>query len=108
MPFDPGLQRHLSREGVCVCACVVCVSEVGWRGVTEDGWRHPARAVPETRASSEKCPVGQTVLGLCCLNTHRANSGAAREGEGASGSGKHSLAPPWFSKQSNNFEILND
>ena len=94
---------------VCVCVCVcVRVSELGWGGVTEDGWRHPTRAVPETRASSGKCPVGQTVPGLCCLNTHRANSGAAREGEGASGSGKHSLAPPWFSKQSNNFEILND
>lgn len=36
------------------------------------------------------------------------NFRAAREAEGASGSGKHSLAPPRFSKQSNSFEILND
>lgn len=48
------------------------------------------------------------------VRTHSTNFGAARKGEGASGSlgsgnsKKCSLAPPRFSKQSNGFEILND
>lgn len=107
---DPGLQRHLSREGVC---------EVGWGGVTADG----QKALACQAARGEQSTRWEVCSRICCPGIFyrhpqdglwaalRDGVGGGNRREGAWGTDgalqQQPPAPCQVHQQSNGFEILN-